>query len=246
MMNSNKINIAAVITALLAISTMMPGSVDNVVNAQTTCGNLPAGTLPQEGAACTDALADDQATVGCGGESYTGTVRTDLSCTCDRADPIWKCVSTATDIPANKACPAQDTPAASGVSCADQLAVADSSQTCMFSRKFSSSSVTETFYCVCSNAAGSNVDIWSCDGTFAPAVAPTYMPAGQIQPTTTITISKDAEENVDVSDMDITDEETATTTSVSSDDSGASSFITNFKVMVAAMVAVFAASATNF
>ena len=192
MMNNNKTSIAAVITALLAIGMMMPGSsVDKyVVNAaqQATCGNLPVGTSAQDGAACTDALTGGQATVGCGGESYTDTVRTETICTCAAADPIWKCVSTDTDIPANNPCPAQDSSPISGDSCDGLLVIPDSSQTCMFSRKFSSSSDLETFNCVCSNAAGSTVNLWSCDGSFAPAVAPTYMPAGQVQPSTTIPV----------------------------------------------------------
>jgi hypothetical protein len=245
MMNNNKINIAAVITVLLAIGMMVPGSVDKyVVNAQTTFGNLPVGTSAQDGAACTDALTGGQVTVGCAGESYTDTVRTDFSCTCAAADPIWKCVSTATDIPANNPCPAQDSSPVSGDSCAEQLVLPDSSQTCMFSRRFSSSSNLETFNCVCSNAAGSTVDLWTCDGSFAPAAAPSYMPAGQIQPVTTTTILKDADENITaIDDMDITDETTTTSTS---DDSGATSFITNFKVMATAIVAIVATAATTF
>merc|ERR1711865_1186160 len=64
----------------------------------------------------------------------------------------------------------------------------NSEQTCMFSRRFSTSSELETFNCECSNAAGSTVDLWSCDGSFMPVVAPSLMPAGQIQPSTTIPV----------------------------------------------------------
>jgi hypothetical protein len=113
----------------------------------------------------------------------------------------------------------------------------------MYLGKLSSSSNLETFNCVCSDAAGSTVNLWSCDGSFAPAAAPSYMPAGQVQPVTTTAILKDADENnTDIDDMDVTDE---TTTTSASDDSGATSFVTNFKVMATVIVAIVATAATT-
>jgi len=211
MMNKSKNSIIAAAAAAVAIAALL-GSGFGVADAQVTCGLLPAGTLPQDGVACEDAMPEGNSLIGCMGESYAGSTKTDASCTCEVADPFWKCTTTDTVMEANEPCPSQETPKANGDSCEGQLSQADSSMTCMWSQKVSFSATIDSFNCVCSNAAGSTPNVWSCDGTFPPIVNPTIVAADTTQPiTTTTTISKE-ENDTDVADVEVvaaTDETTS-------------------------------------
>jgi len=146
----------------------------------------------EDGSSCDGLVPDDKASKGCGYEEIVGSPPISsekIACECVKANPVWACRSLGlTPIAAPNECPPQDSPPANGDSCAGLLVMENSAQTCMFSRRFSTSSELETFNCECSNAAGSTVDLWSCDGSFMPVVAPSLMPAGQIQPSTTIPV----------------------------------------------------------
>jgi len=153
----------------------------------------PAGLSDfEDGSSCDGLVPDDKASKGCGYEEIVGSPPISsekIACECVKANPVWACRSLGlTPIAAPNECPPQDSPPANGDSCAGLLVMENSAQTCMFSRRFSTSSELETFNCECSNAAGSTVDLWSCDGSFMPVVAPSLMPAGQIQPSTTIPV----------------------------------------------------------
>jgi len=145
-----------------------------------------------DGSSCAGSVPDEKASIGCGYEVIVGSPPLSseaIICECVKANPLWACRSLGlTPIASPNECPSQDSPPANGDSCAGLLVTEDSAQTCMFSRKLSSSSELETFNCTCSNAAGSTVDLWSCDGSFMPVVAPSLMPAGQVQPSTTIPV----------------------------------------------------------
>merc|ERR1719157_542256 len=118
-----------------------------------------------------------KSTIGCGGETYSGTTKTAATCTCDLSTAAipeaatWSCVTTDSEME-QKPCPAQDDPKATGESCEGLLSEPDSLQKCMWSRRTSMDVDVESFWCTCANT-GESANVWDCDGSFAPASAST-------------------------------------------------------------------------
>jgi len=153
-------------------------SLTTTTSTTSTCGLLPAGTLPQKDADCSAALPEGTATIWCEDLSFAGAgdTQTDTSCTCDRSNPIWKCTATDAALAPNQPCPPADKPKASGNSCVGQLSQPNSSMTCTWSRSQSVSSTSDamevsTISCECKRDADGILEeseFWVCDGTFPP------------------------------------------------------------------------------
>jgi len=153
-------------------------STTTTTSTTSTCGLLPAGTLPEKDADCSAALPEGTATIWCEDLSYAGAgdTQTDTSCTCDRTNPIWKCTATDAALAPNQPCPPADTPKATGNSCTGQLSQPNSSMTCMWSRSQPVSSTSDamevsTISCECKRDADGIMErneVWVCDGTFPP------------------------------------------------------------------------------
>merc|ERR1712238_460177 len=149
-----------------------------------TCGLLPAGTLPQQDAACSGALPAGTSTIWCENLSFAGAgdTQTDTSCTCDRrlsANPIWKCTATDTPLAPNQPCPPVDQPQVSGNSCVGQVSQPNSFMTCMWSRSEQVSSTSDAMQvssisCDCTRGADGSVEenneLWVCDDTLPDPV----------------------------------------------------------------------------
>merc|ERR1719424_1336656 len=123
-------------------------------------------------------------TIGCSGESYSGTTKTAATCECDPSKATtWTCVATDSQIVHNP-CPEQDDPKTTGESCEGLLNEPSSQQKCMWSRRTSMDLPVESFWCTCANT-GESVNKWVCNGSFAPASAATadngMMPANTQQ-----------------------------------------------------------------
>mmetsp|Transcript_30016 Transcript_30016/g.34409 ORF Transcript_30016/g.34409 Transcript_30016/m.34409 type:complete len:399 (-) Transcript_30016:122-1318(-) len=153
-------------------------STTTTTSTTSTCGLLPAGTLPEKDANCSAALPEGTANIWCEDLSYAGAgdTQTDTSCTCDRTNPIWKCTATDAALAPNQPCPPSDTPKATGNSCVGQLSQPNSSMTCMWSRSQPVSSTSDamevsTISCECKRDADGIMErneVWVCDGTFPP------------------------------------------------------------------------------
>merc|ERR1712238_250673 len=146
-----------------------------------TCGLLPAGTLPQQDAACSAALPTGTSTIWCDNQSFSGAgdTQTDTSCICDSTNLIWKCTATDTPLAPNKPCPPVDQPQVSGNSCVGQVSQPYSSMTCMWSRSVQVSSTSDAMQvssisCDCNRGADGSVEenneLWVCDGTLPDLV----------------------------------------------------------------------------
>jgi len=137
-----------------------------------TCGTMAEGVLPQDGQECQDVMPEGKSMIGCAGESISGTTKTAASCECEPSKATtWTCTTSESQIK-QKACPAQDDPKASGDSCEGLLSEANAQQRCMWTRATSMDTAVEEFWCTCANT-GDSANTWVCDGTFAPAAAPT-------------------------------------------------------------------------
>merc|ERR1712161_10000 len=146
-----------------------------------TCGLLPAGTLPQQDAACSAALPTGTSTIWCDNSSFAGAgdTQTDTSCTCDSTNPIWKCTATDTPLAPNQPCPPVDQPQVSGNSCVGQVSQPNSFMTCMWSRSVQVSSTSDAMQvssisCDCTRGADGSVEenneLWVCDDTLPDPV----------------------------------------------------------------------------
>merc|ERR1719491_1658537 len=142
----------------------------------TGCDGLN-GVLPQDGEDCKQYMPDGKSTLGCGGESYSGTTKTAATCICDPSKAVtpeaatWTCSTSDSQIE-QKPCPGQDDPKATGESCEGLLSEPDSLQKCMWSRRTSMDVDVESFWCTCANT-GESANVWDCDGAFAPVSAST-------------------------------------------------------------------------
>jgi len=174
MMNKNSIIAAVAVAALLG----------NGSDAA-TCGNLPEGSaMPKDGDNCLPAMIEGSATIGCEGESYSGSTKTAATCTCEPSlKTTWTCKTTDSEVVVAD-CPAPDDPKATGDSCAGLLTEPNAQQKCMWSQKVSTESAVSSFWCTCANT-GANADKWVCDGTLPPIVDPTMMDANTQQDVTT-------------------------------------------------------------
>merc|ERR1712161_74021 len=146
-----------------------------------TCGLLPAGTLPQQDAACSAALPTGTSTIWCDNSSFAGAgdTQTDTACTCDSTNPIWKCTATNTPLAPNQPCPPVDQPQVSGNSCVGQVSQPNSFMTCMWSRSVQVSSTSDAMQvssisCDCTRGADGSVEenneLWVCDDTLPDPV----------------------------------------------------------------------------
>jgi len=165
LMNKNTILAAVAVVALL-------GNQNNGADAA-TCGTLVEGVLPQDGAECQDAMPEGKSMIGCAGESISGTTKTAASCECEPSkSTTWTCSISDSEIVEPKPCPAEDDPKATGESCEGLLGEPNAQQRCMWTRETSMDATVEEFWCTCANT-GEDANTWVCDGTFAPAAAPT-------------------------------------------------------------------------
>jgi len=138
-----------------------------------TCGTLVEGVLPQDGEECQNAMPEGKSMIGCTGESISGTTKTAASCECEPSkSTTWTCSTSESPIVEPKTCPAQDDPKATGESCEGLLGEPNAQQRCMWTRETSMDATVEEFWCTCANT-GEDANTWVCDGTFAPAAAPT-------------------------------------------------------------------------
>jgi len=193
-----------------------------------TCGLLPAGTLPQKDADCLAALPEGTSTIWCEDLSYAGAgdTQTDTSCTCDRSNPSWKCTATDTALAPNQPCPPRDQPEATGNSCKGQLSQPNSSMTCMWSRSsqppVSSTSdaiamVVSSISCECKRGADGSAEkgneVWVCEEPIAT------------------TVSKENNDNTDTVDSMADVGTMAAATTGTSSSSTRSTAVPNFAVM---------------
>merc|ERR1711865_243174 len=164
-----------------------------------TCGLLPAGTLPQQDANCLAALPEGTSNIWCDNQSFAGAgdTQTDTSCTCDSTNPIWKCTATDTPLAPNQPCPPVDQPQVSGNSCVGQVSQPNSSMTCMWSRSVQVSSTSDAMQvssisCDCNRGADGSVEenneLWVCDGTLP---VPVVSSASKEENDTTVDSSTD-------------------------------------------------------
>jgi len=220
------------------------GSVDGTTSSSftsstTTCGLLPEGTLPQDGATCDDAMPEGTSSIGCTDISYAGLTQTNHSCTCERTDPIWRCTSINTEIEPNQSCPPQDQPKASGDSCTGQLSQPMSSMTCMWSRQVSSNATVPSISCECKRGtAGSSMDgneVWLCDDTY-PTINETTMVPTDTQQRIFQTTFTFADENKDTNIIYV--EFTITKDGTKNSSATTTAAVNYFAIMAAVVVVV--------